>query len=256
MRRWFSSLFLMLALLVLGQAEPATAHLFWLLPDKDQVAPGETVTVEVGFGHQFPAERDLKPGQLHWLRVTDTQGREVPIRQLAHDRYEFTPPAPGYYRIQAELQPGFVSRTPTGMKLGTKKEVPEAEYSFHFIFQAQAVIRAGEAPAATFPAVVSGLELQPQQPPVGLTTGASLPLRLGFNGQPLPNAKIEVVGTGEKNAHQLARPPLVTNAQGEAVFPVPAPGPWLLAAGHKLPYPDRQVADEIFYRQFLFLRAR
>lgn len=254
MRRWISALFLVL--LVLGQAGPATAHLFWLVPDKDQVAPGETVIVEVGFGHQFPGERDLKPGQLHWLRVTDSEGREVPARQLSHDRYEFTPPAPGYYRIQAELKPGFVSRTPTGMKLGTKKEVPEAEYSFHFIFQAQALIRAGEAPAARFPAAISGLELQPQQPPVGLAAGAALPLRLCFNGQPLPDAKIEIVGAGEKDAHQPGLPPLVTNAQGEAVFTVPASGPWLLVAGYKLPYPDRQVADEIFYRQFLFLRAR
>lgn len=242
--------------LVLAWPTLAAAHLFWLVPDRDQVAPGEKVKVEVGFGHQFPGERDLKPGQLHWLKVLDPQGREVAVQQLSHYQYEFTPPTPGSYRVLAELKPGFVSRTPAGMKLGTKKEVPGAEYSFHFIFQAQAVVQAGEGKFQPWPAEPSGLALLPQKSPVGLTPGAELPLQVQFNGQPLPGAKIEIVGETDKDTHQPGLPPLVTDAQGQAVFKVPGPGNWLLVAGHKLPYPDRQVSDEIFYRQFLFLRVK
>ncbi|HMP90149.1 MAG TPA: DUF4198 domain-containing protein [Kiritimatiellia bacterium] len=96
------------SLLVLILAAHAMAHDYWIVARPAMVKPGETVTIEICGGHQFPvSEFAVAVRLLHKLEITSPDGGvsgylpEVAGKSLFA---EWTPDQPGVYQIAFQLR--------------------------------------------------------------------------------------------------------------------------------------------------------
>src|SRR4030042_1740365 len=115
----------------------AHAHMFWLNVNHDTPTAGKPVPVEIGFGHKFPKDEEIKAERLGPVKALGPDGQEVTLKKLSPTTYELVPGADGVYVISAQLAPGFVTRTPQGMKMQSKKGVAHANYCFRFDMDAK-----------------------------------------------------------------------------------------------------------------------
>jgi uncharacterized GH25 family protein len=250
---WFFLTLALAAVLVLPLS--SQAHMFWLLTDRDAPKINEAVQVEIGFGHKFPKDEEIKAERLGSVKALGPDGQEVPLKKISLSRYELVPSQKGAYVITAQMAPGFVCRTPKGMKMGTKKEVPDANLCFRFDFAGKTLVNV-DAPQQGFDRLGrSTLEIVPLKTLQALKVGETLPVRVLFQGKPVAGAKIE-------STHEGADPqkPFVslgkTDAQGEIQVKLDQPGRWLLDASYKTPYDKLEECDENFFRASLTWRVR
>lgn len=245
-------------LLVVVLAWPATAaaHIFWLLADKASPEVGKPVQVEIGFGHKFPKDEEIKAERLQWIKVVGPGGQEVPLKKISTITYEFTPPGEGAYVIAAQMLPGFVTRTPTGMKMQNKKGVPDANLCFRFDFATKTLVSAGRNPQGFDQSTKSTLEVMPHKAPASLKAGDELPLKVMFQGQPLADAEIKVTNDQWHDPKELFALKARTNDQGEFNLKLDKPGKWLVIAGHKTPYHDPAECDDNVYQGSLTFEVK
>jgi uncharacterized GH25 family protein len=252
-KTWFFLTLALTALLIFPLS--SQAHMFWLLTDRDSPKVNEAVQVEIGFGHKFPRDEEIKAERLGSIKCVGPDGREVALKKISTIRYELVPSQKGVYVIAAQVVPGFVSRTPKGMKLGTKKEVPDANLCFRFDMAGKTLINVGAPKQGFNRRAQSTLEIMPLKNLSTLKVGKTLPIRVIFQGKPLAGAKVEFT-------HEQADPqkPFAflgkTDAQGEIQVKLDKPGRWLLVASHKTPYNNPEECDENSYRASLTWRVR
>jgi uncharacterized GH25 family protein len=226
----------------------AEAHIFWLVTDQATPEVGKPVQVEIGFGHKFPKDEEIKAERLQFIKVLGPDGKEVPLKKNSTIQYEFIPSAAGTYVVSAQMLPGFVTRTPQGMKMQTKQGVPDANLCFRFDFATKTLVSAGKNPQGFDQSVKSTLEVIPLKAPASLKVGDELPVKVVFQGKPLANAEIK----GTNDQWNDPKDPFAfkakTDAQGEFKLKIDKPGKWLLIASHKTPYHDLAECDENFYQ--------
>jgi len=244
------------SLLLLSLPLPAQAHLFWLLPEPGVSTTAQPVQVEIGFGHKFPKDEELKPDRLEFLKVLSPDGKEVPLKPLAQTRYEFTPTQTGTYLILAQMRPGFVSRTPEGMKMANKKEAPNATNCFRFDFAAKTLVTVGQTTQGSDRPVQTSLEIVPLQSTAALKAGEELPVRVLFQGKPLADVEIKATHDQWQDPKEMFAVTGKTDAQGEYRLKLSTPGQWLLAVYHKTPYHDPAECDENMYLGTLSLKVK
>lgn len=231
------------------------AHMFWLLADQDNPKVNQPVQVEIGFGHKFPKDEEIKAERLSSVKAVGPDGQEVALKKISTTRYELVPSQKGVYVIAAQMAPGFVTRTPKGMKMGTKKEVPDANLCFRFDFAGKTLVNV-DAPKQGFDRLAqSALEIVPLKNLDALKVGETLPVKVLFQGKPLAGAKIEFTHEGADPQNPFAVLGK-TDAQGEIQVKLDKPGRWLLDASHKTPYSNPEECDENFYRASLTWRVR
>jgi uncharacterized GH25 family protein len=233
----------------------AQAHMFWLLADRDAPKVGEAVRVEVGWGHQFPRDEEIKAERLAFVKVMDSQGRELPLKKISTAHYEFVPPAAGAYLVFAQVTPDFLSRTPEGFKLQSKKDLPEAVFCFRFDMAAKTILTA-EPPGDGFNrSAKSPLEIIPLDNPATLKPGQTLPVKVMFQGSRLPGAEVKIIHAGSAPQNPVAMTGK-TDALGETQAKLDKPGKWLLHVSHKTPYPVPEECDEHSYSSSLTVSVR
>ncbi|MFP3867609.1 MAG: DUF4198 domain-containing protein [Desulfobacteraceae bacterium] len=232
------------------------AHMFWLLTDKDTPQVNEPVQVEIGFGHKFPKDEEIKAERLGPVKALGPDGQELSLKKISITQYELVPPAAGVYVISAQMIPGFVTRTPQGVKMQTKKGVPDANYCFRFDMAAKTVVAAGGQQQGANRPVQSNLEILPLQDPTTMKTGDTLRVRIVFQGKPLAGAKLEFSHEGWTDPQKPFTSLGKTNEKGEIQVKVDKPGWWLLTASHKTPYEDPEECDDYFYRASLTWQVR
>ncbi len=231
------------------------AHLFWLLPEPAVSEAGKPVQVEIGFGHKFPKDEELKGERLQFVKILAPDGKEVPVKQAAAGRYEFIPAKTGTYLVVAQMVPGFVTHTPQGMVMQSKKGVPDANLCFRFDFAAKTAVTIGQASGFERPMPVS-LEIVPLKSPAALQAGETLPVRVLFQGKPLPDVEIKATHDQWQDPKEMFPVQGKTDAQGEYTLRIDKPGRWLLAVYHKTPYHDLAECDENLYLGTLTVTAK
>jgi uncharacterized GH25 family protein len=249
---------LLILLLVLAMAGPvpSEAHIFWLLPDQFGIEVAKPVQVEIGFGHKFPKDEEIKAERLQFIKAVGPDGKEVPLKKLSTVKYEFTPPAAGTYAVLAQMLPGFVTRTPEGMKMQTKKGLPDANLCFRFDFASKTLITAGNNPQGFDQSVKSTLEVIPLKAPHSLKSGDEFPLRVIFQGKPLAEAELKVTHDQWQDPKELFPLKAKTDAKGEYRFKVDKSGRWLIIASHKTPYHDLSECDDNMYQGSLTFEVK
>ena len=98
----------------------AGAHSIWLNMDGHTCTKGQPVTVDIGWGHKFPKDGEIREGMLKEVVAIDAEGKRIPLKQTSKTAFAFVPQAEGVYMICANVHPGFVSKTTNGYQLGPK----------------------------------------------------------------------------------------------------------------------------------------
>jgi len=234
----------------------ARAHMFWLNVSQDTPKPGQAVQVEIGFGHKFPKDEGIKEERLGALKALGVDGREFNLKKISTSRYEFVPPAAGVYVLSAQVVPGFVTRTPQGMKMQTKKGVPDANYCFHFDMAAKTLVNAGKQKKGFDQNAKTALEIVPLKNPTTLKQGAGLPVKILFQGQPLAGVEVKFTHDQWPDPQKPLAVLGKTDTQGKIRVKLDKPGNWLLIASHKTPYASPEECDENMYSASLAFSVR
>jgi uncharacterized GH25 family protein len=253
-KTWFFLTLALAAVLVLPLS--SQAHMFWLLTDRDNPKVNEAVQVEIGFGHKFPRDEEIKAQRLGSIKCLGPDGREVALKKISTIRYELVPSQKGVYVIAAQVVPGFVTRTPKGMKMGTKKEVPDANLCFRFDMAGKTLVNVGNQKQGFDRRAQSTLEIMPLKNLDTLKVGKTLPIRVIFQDQPLAGAKIKFTHEGWSDPQKPFATLGKTDAKGEIQVKLDKPGRWLLVASHKTAYNNPEECDENFYSASLTWRVR
>jgi uncharacterized GH25 family protein len=229
--------------------------MLWLLVGNDTPQVGERVPVEIGWGHKFPRDEEIKAERLGSIQAVGPDGQALALKKISTTRYEFVPPTKGVYLISAQVAPDFLTKTPDGFKLQSKKGIPEAVSCFRFDMAGKILVNVGRQRQGFDRRAQSALEIIPLKNPNTLKTGAMLAVKVIFEGAPLAGAEI-------KYTHENCPDPkksfatLTSDRQGEVRLKLDKPGKWLLVASHKTPYYPPEECDEHFYSASLTFSVR
>lgn len=253
---WCASLFT----LALGQ--PALAHDFWVQPAAFWLAPhtGTPMTLQVGHGSERQrsaislgriarfvaiapgdAPIDLRPSLrlgeadsvlglhapgVHVLALeTDNRARS----QLTADRFNA-------YASEEGLTPALQRPTRAGQA--------NANVSERYSRVAKSIVMVGDpsagAQAQATRAVGLALEIVPEVSPYAQPQAATLPIRVFYEGRPLPGALIKLTDLDHDAAPFETRR---TGEAGRASFTMPKDGRWLLNVVWTKPLPSSADAD-------------
>jgi len=249
MRKWY--VVVAMALFPVWIATSAQAHMFWLNASKYAPEAGETIWIELGFGHHYPRDVIVKKGRLDRVYALDPKGQELPLEEVFPSFFEFTPKTKGAYEIVAALKPGFVSRTADGHKLGNKKDFPDAPYCFAFRMSAKTLITVGGKKEDISQRTQNPLEILAMASPADLKVGDTLPLRVMFEGKPLGGATVSGVYEGFTDEKLHWAQEGKTDSDGLVQIKLTSAGPWLFTTIHKESYPDKAECDDYSYRASL-----
>lgn len=218
------------------------AHDTWLIPDKFEVAPGATVTLDLTSGMAFPKlESGPKPE-----RVQEAKCR------LARETIEFTQriAAPHSLQLKGELPQAGVATL--WVKLPSRAIDLKADEVEHYLEEVSApeslrkqwmemkeprrwresytkhqktFVRVGEpmADRSWSDPVGSFLEIIPAADPTTLKVGDDFPVRVLKEGKPFPGFSLNAVSAGEEKGETKE-----TDAEGRIRFRLNKDGPWLL----------------------------
>lgn len=268
---------LLLALIAIVPAS-AGAHEYWLAPSTFRAGPGDTVAIGALAGEGFVGERKrFAPARAVRWRVR--AGREL----------DLTPVATGGDTTWARFAPGDRG----GMAFAYESDfavitLDAATFDRYLASEGlDGPLAARRARADTLPgreryrrcakAWLAGDDARRATEPFGLPceivplsvpgAGATLRVRVTFEGRPLPGALLNAwrqpfAATG--GLLDPARRDTVavawsgrTDASGEAVVPVTEAGEWLLGAVHMIPSRDPAAADwESAWGSLTFARER
>lgn len=225
-------------------AAPAWAHDLWAQPQRFWVAPGEAAAVSVQIGHgaaretwSVPPERillfrsvgpsgavdrrsALRPGAAPMLLRFPTAGTHVLALQTNHAQSVLPAVRFNDYLREEGLTPAQQLRARAGKSKAPGREI--------YSRRVKTLVQVGPAgrpqPQVTRPLGLD-LEIVPERNPYDPGPGSALPVRVMFEGKPLPGALVKLT-----NLHNDAKPLAVarTDAQGRAAFKVPRAGAWML----------------------------
>lgn len=244
-------------------ASDASAHDFWVQPERFQVAPGApaAMTVQVGHGAdrqrtripqsritRFAAvgpggESDLRtdldlggstadatvrlaePGAYMLVLETDSRAQN----HLPADRFN-------HYLEEEGLTPAIELRRRTGRTGADGAEI--------YGRRAKAILVVGTpgpgALAHIIRPVGATLEIVPEVSPHALPPSAALPVRVYFDGAPLPGALVKLTDLDDDAAPVAAQR---TDEAGRTRFAIPRAGNWLLNVVWTRPRPAGSETD-------------
>ncbi len=237
-----------LGLMVTWTSSSAQAHILWLNASNYSPKPGETIWLEVGFGHHYPRDEVMKEGRLERVYALGLDGQEWAVEKIFPSFYKFTPTSEGTYRIIAVLKSGFVSKTTDGRKLGNKKDLSDVVSCFAYRITAKAVVRCGTRDQGLSEKAMNALEIMPLKDSTRLKTGDTLRLKLLFQGKPLAGAtlKADCADCSNDKGPSWAQE-VISDANGIATIQLSNQGDWMFTVSHKIPYTDPNLCDEFSY---------
>ena len=232
----------------------AQAHMLWLNVSNYYPDVGDTVWVEIGWGHKYPRDEVIGEGWLEQVYAINPKGRKVSLEKIFPSFYRFVPKLRGAYLIVAKLKPGFVSITTEGHKLGSKKQLKNVISCFKYIMNAKALIEVGGKSNGLSRITGEELEIIPLKDPASLSLGDILPLKILFKGKPLSRVILQAIYTGYKTdkKHHWAIEER-SNSDGIVHIKLNEKGQWMFKVTYKTPYPDISEADQYRYTTTLTL---
>ncbi|RLB10911.1 MAG: hypothetical protein DRG27_02215 [Deltaproteobacteria bacterium] len=244
------------SLIILLFASIAHAHCLWLNVSNYLPKLGETVIIELGWGHRFPTDEVIKKGWLESIYAISPKGEKLSLKRLDPTHFSFTPQIPGVYLIAAQIKPGFLTKTTEGYKLHPKRGLRNIITCFRYDKRAKAIIQVAKKNQGISQKVGHPLELIPLKAPAQLKEGDSLPLKAIFYGKPLSKAFLFATYAGfseKKNTFAYAT---MTDENGEGSIKILKKGRWMVKIRCKLPYPDKEECDEYLYGATLTFEVR
>lgn len=223
---------------------PLLSHDLYLRPATFEPKPGETIRVEYHNGDSFPISEVATKIE----RLRDTELRSGAARTpFVNFRIEDTatvadvvaPQTSGLFWLVSRTQPNFIELAPAKFEdylahkglhsiIEWRKQHGEAAKPGREIYSKYVkALGYVESPKGD-PTTPLGLaiEIVPLANPYALPTGAILPIRVLANGKPQAGITVEISHDGAGGVS--VKPPIVTDANGEASFPIGGYGLWKL----------------------------
>lgn len=229
-------------LLIAACAASLLAHYTWLAPAGASWRVGQTVTLRIGHGHQFPTSEEAVSARNIELFVIAPSGARTPVPVKAQGTAvegAFTVKEPGPHRAALVSDRGIVSRTPNGVRPGGRDKNPDAVQAYRTLRTAVAYA-GGAAPAEPL-----GLEVE-------LTAAFSQgawELTLLRQGKPAAGAEVEVFVAGAPKAVSAGK----TGAGGKVTYKPTGTGAVMFFTEGKEPAPAGSHYDVVNYSTALYV---
>ncbi|MBN1843678.1 MAG: DUF4198 domain-containing protein [Deltaproteobacteria bacterium] len=234
-------------LIMVSAASSAWGHMLWLLADNYHPDIGDTVQIEINWGHHFPKEELNKEGILKRVYALDPSGHTVDLKQVSMSKYELTVKQKGVYPIFAQINSGVYTKTTDGYKRQNKKGLDNALKCVSYDMRAKTVICAGGQRQGVSQEADDLLEIVLLENPGRLKEGDLLPVKVLFQGKPLSREYLYATYVGFSDQSETYAFSTMTNKDGEAKIKLVKKGAWLAKVPYKLPYPDLAECDEYYY---------
>jgi uncharacterized GH25 family protein len=234
-------------LMMVTAALPVWGHMLWINAGDYAPQVGDTVLIEVGWGHKFPKDEIVQEERLAHVNVLDPNGNVVAIKQRAVGKYELAVKQKGTYLVYAEINPGVYTKTTEGSKRQNKKGLDNALHCVSYDMRAKAVINAGGQEQGLNREKNDFIEIVPLANPASLKEGDTLPVKFLYKGHPLFRDFIHATYAGFSDEGETFAFSTMVNRDGIANIKILKKGEWLIKVPHKRPYPDQAECDELFY---------
>jgi uncharacterized GH25 family protein len=239
----------------------AFAHNLWLNPGNHYPEVGETVDIEIGWGHKYLESRtdqEVKEETIKDISAVDPDGNIVELERKSPSLFQLKIDKPGVYLVTAGIKPGIFTTTPEGRKWANKKEVQHPLKCTAYEIIAKTLIVAGKNDRNLSTPTGQPIEVILLEDPSNLKIGDALPIKVLFEGKPLAGISLNAKyagydketsddghghGPGEKHYPAETK----TDDQGEATITPETSGHWIIILSHRTPYPDTETCDEYMY---------
>jgi len=221
----------------------AGAHSLWLNMDGHRQGIGQPITIDIGWGHKFPKDGEIREGMLKEVVAIDADGKKTPLEQLSKTAFQFVPQAEGVYVIWASVHPGFVSKTTEGYKMGPKTGLDKVISCFHYDIRTKSFISVGDRKDMPVHTTGDPLEIIPLKDLFGLKQCAELPVKIVFKGKPLIKARVSASYAGFSEEPNVFVQTVETDKDGTARINLKGKGKWIVSVTHEIPYPDTKECD-------------
>ncbi len=228
-------------------ASSAWGHMLWINASDYAPRIGQSVQIEIAWGHKFPKDEIVKADRLARVYALAPNGATAPLKQLSTGRYELATDQQGAYLVYAEVQPGVYTKTTDGYKRQNKKGLDNAVHCVSYDMRAKAVITAGGLDQGMNREMNDLIEILPLANPAVLKEGDTLPVKILLKGEPLARDFIHATYAGFSDEGETFAFSTMVNREGTANIKILKPGQWLIKVPHKGPYPDREACDENFF---------
>jgi uncharacterized GH25 family protein len=208
-------------LISLSPSGDAVAHEFWVQPDRYRLAASQPLSLTLQVGEAPERQRSPIPLRRITRFVTHTPyGSTIDLRPTlveddAGPHSTVTLAAPGAYVVAVETDNQAYSRSPDGLERYSRA--------------AKAIVQVGARHARLQAHVTKPLglrlEIVPDISPYSQPQPARFPVRVIYEGRPLPGALIKLIEL-DRDAGWLDEQ--LTDRAGRASFRMPATGTWLL----------------------------
>ncbi|MDR1079583.1 MAG: DUF4198 domain-containing protein [Deltaproteobacteria bacterium] len=225
------------------------AHCLWLETPEEEVPAGERMRIDVGLNDGFEVTDvpDIALPKIKAPTVASESG-ETPALPSGGRNYEYLTASP----VRAGSCVAWTEYEPVVLSHGEGRNL--------YVLTSKAVINAGGASDAfpTRPLGKAALEIVPLANPSGLKADGSLPVRVLFEGKPLPGAALlgDFRGFNPKGSLGAAKAYYcLTDGDGMAEFLPTRGGLWVLTVRHAVPNAERSEADETVHVANVTFRA-
>jgi len=216
----------------------ALAHEFLIKPSKTTAAVGESLGVSVASAHVFIVSEELEDAANVKISALDASGvREVAVsanqKTLTYEgKAAFG--QPGWGMVLGHRLPEVWTKTPSGMKKGTKADFPGASISNMYEKFCKTLVLVGKPNDAWKKPVGHKLEIVPISDPAGFKAGQEASFQILFEGKPLSTEVLATYDGCTKTPNSYA---WYTEADDKGVARVKfsSKGLWLVRVQHKAP---------------------
>ena len=245
----------------------ATAHEFWLQPQKFRVNVGEPLQIGFKAGENFAGEpwkfTSTRIAKLDWHQ----QGKAQDIQDLVVDEEKInltvTPSQTGTHLFVLESTDLFIKldgekfnaylkedglddalqhRTRNNQLADTAREF----YSRH----SKLLVQVGDKTDDTFRKTTSmPIEIVPLQNPYALTIGDRITFRILFNGKPLFGARVKIFN---RHNNRTTLQHIYSQQDGTVETTLSSPGPWLVSVVAMVPSKDPKAQWRSYWGSLTF----
>jgi uncharacterized GH25 family protein len=251
-------------ILLLGETSAASAHTFWLQPDRFAIIARGVVPITLQVGHGIDRQRSRVPRRrIVRFSAIGPNGRQVDLR----DKLDlggavadaFVPlNEPGTHVIILETDDRAESHLPAArfnqhleaegltpaLELRRRTSRTNVEGSENYGRRAKAIVRVGASTAESSMHVTEPfgltLEIVPEIDPYATPRPTRLPLRVLYEGRPLPGALVRLTQLENDATPFEARR---TDRNGRTTFGMPPSGTWLLSVVWTKPLPTTRTTQ-------------
>jgi uncharacterized GH25 family protein len=230
----------------------ANAHNLWIALDHYSQRVGGTAKVFLYLAHSSLPFDDLgRPENMKEFFYLDPSGKQKEFKLKKSDPESFfnevgvplTLQQEGTYMASAVMKPVFMTTTPKGRKMQSKKDLPDATNCRYVEFFAKAIFHAGKPGGNAYTTVLNQtIEMVPQKDPSLMKTGEYLPVKVLFKGKPLTGEFVYATYVGFSTKEDYAYT-TKTDRQGIAMIRITNPGIWWIKMPHKEQYEDQAECD-------------